>query len=207
MFAAGVLTKRRPDTLRILLVDASSTELGRVERALRAAGMHPTIERVQSLPELTRALNDFAPHVVLNDHAHPELDPHTTLETLRVVRPVTPLFLLSKDLDEPSTTAVLRAGAEGFIMKANLGRLAPAIAAALPMRRRLERLTPRQLQVLRLVAEGQTSPLIARKLRISLKTVETHRSQIMHRLDIHDLVRLVHYAVRVGLVVPRAHVR
>lgn len=166
---------RSRQKLRILLVDASPAEIRRVERALQAAGLNAAIEQVASLPELTRALNDFAPHV-----------------------------LLTRDLDEHSTATALRAGAETFVMKSNLQRLAPAIRAALPTRRGLERLTPRQLQVLRLVAEGLTSPRIARKLRISLKTVETHRSQIMHRLKIHDLVRLVHYAVRVGLVSPAA---
>ncbi len=161
------------------------------------------IERVESLPQLTRLLNDFAPHVVISDTAHNAVDPHAALEALRVVRPMTPLILVSKSLDEQSTVDALRAGAESFVMRDNLGRrLAPTIKAALPVRRRLERLTPRQLQVLRLVAEGHTTPAIARRLRISVKTVETHRSQLMDRLEIHDLVRLVHFAVRVGLVAP-----
>jgi DNA-binding NarL/FixJ family response regulator len=62
------------------------------------------------------------------------------------------------------------------------------------------RLTPRQREVLRLIAAGQTSQAIAGTLGISVKTVETHRAQIMERLDIHDVAGLVRYAIHEGLV-------
>jgi DNA-binding NarL/FixJ family response regulator len=65
------------------------------------------------------------------------------------------------------------------------------------------RLTPRQRQVLELVVEGHSTKEIARRLRISVKTVETHRAEIMERLDIHNVVSLVHYAIRAGIVAPR----
>jgi DNA-binding NarL/FixJ family response regulator len=64
----------------------------------------------------------------------------------------------------------------------------------------LERLTPRQREVLQLVAEGNTTQEIARIMNLSVKTVETHRTQLMERLDIHDIAGLVRYAVREGLV-------
>ena len=63
-------------------------------------------------------------------------------------------------------------------------------------------LTPRQREVLQLIAEGYTSREIAQILHISLKTVESHRQAIMDRLDLHDLAGLVRYAIRVGLVSP-----
>jgi DNA-binding NarL/FixJ family response regulator len=87
-------------------------------------------------------------------------------------------------------------------MKEDLSRLAPAIISALSVRRRLERVTPRQLQVLQLVAEGHSTREIARRLKLSVKTVETHRGEMMKRLGIHDVVALVRYAVRVGLGAP-----
>jgi DNA-binding NarL/FixJ family response regulator len=65
-----------------------------------------------------------------------------------------------------------------------------------------ERLTPRQREILRLIAEGYTTQAIAQKLDISIKTVETHRTQLMERLDIHDIAGLVRYAIRIGLVKP-----
>jgi DNA-binding NarL/FixJ family response regulator len=61
-------------------------------------------------------------------------------------------------------------------------------------------LTPRQREVLQLIAEGYTNQAIASKLTVSVKTVETHRSQLMDRLDVHDVAGLVRYAVRHGLV-------
>jgi DNA-binding NarL/FixJ family response regulator len=61
-------------------------------------------------------------------------------------------------------------------------------------------LTPRQREVLQLIAEGQTNREIAHTLGISVKTVETHRMKLMKRLDIHDIAGLVRYAIRKGLV-------
>jgi DNA-binding NarL/FixJ family response regulator len=66
----------------------------------------------------------------------------------------------------------------------------------------LDALTPRQREILQLVAEGNTSKDIAQRLHISLKTVEAHRAQLMERLGVHDLAGLVRFAVRVGLVSP-----
>ena len=63
-----------------------------------------------------------------------------------------------------------------------------------------DKLTPRQREILQLIAEGHTMQDIARILNISLKTVETHRAQLMERLDIHDVPGLVRYAIRIGLI-------
>ena len=64
----------------------------------------------------------------------------------------------------------------------------------------LDRLTPRQREVLQLVAEGKTTKEIGRALGISVKTAEMHRSQLMDSLDIHDVAGLVRYAIRMGVV-------
>jgi RNA polymerase sigma factor (sigma-70 family) len=64
----------------------------------------------------------------------------------------------------------------------------------------LATLSPRQREVLRLIAEGRTTKQIAQLLEISVKTVETHRSQLMERLGIHDVAGLVRYAIIVGLI-------
>jgi DNA-binding NarL/FixJ family response regulator len=68
----------------------------------------------------------------------------------------------------------------------------------------LERLAPRQREVLQLVAEGHTSKEIARKLEIGVKTAEAYRADLMRALDIHDVASLTRYAVRTGLVSPEA---
>jgi DNA-binding NarL/FixJ family response regulator len=66
----------------------------------------------------------------------------------------------------------------------------------------LDQLTPRQREILQLIAEGNTTKAIAQKLGLSAKTVENHRAGLMERLDIHDLAGLVRWAVARGLVTP-----
>ena len=65
-------------------------------------------------------------------------------------------------------------------------------------------LTPRQREILQLIAEGHTTKAIAQRLQVSVKTAETHRTQLMQRLDIHDVAGLVRYAMRIGLLAPDA---
>jgi DNA-binding NarL/FixJ family response regulator len=66
----------------------------------------------------------------------------------------------------------------------------------------LDLLTPRQREILQLIAEGRSTKDIADVLQVSVKTVETHRAQLMERLDIHDVAGLVRYAIRTGLITP-----
>ncbi len=66
----------------------------------------------------------------------------------------------------------------------------------------LEQLTPRQREILQLIAEGHSTKEIAYTLKLSVKTVETHRAQLMERLQIYDVAGLVRYAMRVGLITP-----
>jgi len=77
----------------------------------------------------------------------------------------------------------------------NYSRMAEMEAASDP-------LSPRQREVLRLIAGGLPTKAIARRLDISIKTAETHRTQLMERLGIHDIAGLVRYAIRTGLVDP-----
>jgi len=117
----------------------------------------------------------------------------------------------------------LRAGAVGYVLKgAKLAELdlalravvrgdsyvAPALSKHLVedyVQHRgspnsLEQLTPRHREILQLIAEGHTNKEISGRLGISVKTVDAHRTELMARLDIHDVVGLVHYAIRAGLV-------
>jgi DNA-binding NarL/FixJ family response regulator len=81
-----------------------------------------------------------------------------------------------------------------------LGRTAPPTTAAGGDNVTPDVLTPRQREILQLVAEGKSTKEVAQLLDVSAKTVETHRGQIMERLGIHDLAGLVRYAIRTGLV-------
>jgi DNA-binding NarL/FixJ family response regulator len=119
---------------------------------------------------------------------------------LQAVRPTAALIVVAGALDEAALVAYLRAGAADLVLKHNLTRLAAAVEAAVAQRRPLQALSPRQLEVLRLVASGCTTGDIAQRLKLSVKTVEAHRAEVMRRLDIHNLAGVVRFAIRVGLI-------
>ena len=189
-------------TLRVLFLEDDPADAELATETLIRSGMSVLTERVDSREAFTQALREFAPDVVLSDHSLAQFDARAALEVMQSIRPAAALIVQAGVLNEKTAAAFVRAGAEDFVLKSNLDRLAPAIEAAVSVRRRLEKLTPRQMEVMRLMAEGLTTPEIARRLSLSSKTVETHRGEIMKRVGIHDIVGLVRYAVRVGLVSP-----
>lgn len=174
--------------------------------------------------EALRLVEALRPDVVLMDIAMPCLN---GLEaTARVTQgfPATRVIILSMNATEEYVLQALRAGATGYLLKdaalaeldlalraAGRGEtyLSPPVSSQVVARyvRRvgseedpLDRLTPRQREVLQLIGEGHSTKAIARKLAISVKTVATHRTQVMEHLGIHDVAGLVRYAIRVGLV-------
>jgi DNA-binding NarL/FixJ family response regulator len=187
-------------TLRVLLLQDSEADAELIRYELRRSGLPAVTQRVDSEPAFSSALRDFAPDVVLCGHSLVQFDAQTALELLRRVRPATPLIIVTGSLVGDKTIACLRAGAEDVIIKENLHRLAASITHAVHLRRPLDRLTPRQIEVLQMVADGHRTRDIATHLNLSIKTIESHRGEVMKRLGIHDVVGLVRYAVRVGLV-------
>ena len=191
---------RTPDRIRVLLLEDSEEDAELIRYELRRAGLPTITDRVESEEAFAVALREFEPNVVLSDHSLAQFDAQSALAMLRKVRPTTPLIIVTGHPNSDKTVACLRAGAEDLLVKGNLGRLAQAITDALALRRPLEGLTRRQLEVLRLVSEGHRTRDIAARLDLSVKTVESHRGEVMKRLEIHDVVNLVRYALRVGLV-------
>jgi len=203
--AGNVLTvpsefNRMTKTLRVLLVEDSEADAALIRDELLRSEMHTVIKRVDSEETFSAALSGFAPDVVLSDHHLPTFDSRSALTILRAERPTTPLIVVTESLNGAQTVACIRGGAEDVILKPHLGRLAESITGAVTVRRPLEKLTPRQIEVLRLVAEGQRTREIASSLGLSVKTVESHRGEVMKRLGIHDVVSLVRFAIRVGLI-------
>ena len=188
------------NTARVLLVEDSEAdaELIRAELTRGAPGI--ITKRVDTREAFTAALREFDPDVVLCDHSLSAFNAASAIEVVRAERPAVPVIVVTGSDDERLTIEYLRSGVEDVLLKSHLARLPAAISAALAIRERLGELTPRQVEVLKLVAEGHSTPEIARRLRLSTKTVESHRTELMRRLGIHDVVRLVRYAVRVGLV-------
>lgn len=187
-------------TLRVLLLEDSRDDGELIEHALRRGGLRVSAQRVTTQNEFTQALRDFAPDVVLSDHGLTQFNAPAALQVLRTVRPATPLIVVSGALDAPMAVTCIRAGVETLVPKDSLDRLPAAIEAALTVRKPIAALSPRQMQVLCLVAQGLTTKQIAERLQISDKTVETHRGEIMKRTGIHDVVSLVRFAIRLGVV-------
>jgi len=188
--------------LRVLLLEDQLSDAELIARALAQGAPGCVTQRVDNPAAFTRALRDFVPHVVLSDHAVPDFDAVAALRAIRNTRPATPLIIVSGAFDQALAVRALKAGADDYLIKDDLSRLPAAIEAALSTRKLLTRLTPRQHEVLQLLAEGVPTRGIAGRLKLSVKTVETHRAAIMKRLGIRDIPGLVRYAVRVGLVAP-----
>ena len=91
-------------------------------------------------------------------------------------------------------------GGETYISPEMSKKIVMEVGKGRTKRALLDTLSPRQREVLRLIAEGRTTKRIAQELGISVKTVETHRAQLMERLEIRDVAGLVRYAILVGLI-------
>jgi DNA-binding NarL/FixJ family response regulator len=212
--------------VRVLLVDDHALVRAGIRGLLEArAGVEVIAEASDGSEavELTRA---HRPDVVLMDLT---MKGKTGLEaTAQITKefPQIHVIILSMHTTHDYVTQALRAGAAGYLIKdCAPAELDFALSAALRGDRYLSprlskpsgasspessgagehggvTLTPRQREILPLIAAGLGTKEIAYKLNISVKTVETHRSQLMHRLDIHDVPGLVRYAIRTGLVSP-----
>lgn len=169
-------------------------------------------------------VRQLRPTIVLMDIAMPHLSGLDATRMLTEQCPETRVIILSMHLEQEYVMRALQAGAKGYLLKGartpelelaitSVARgetyLSPAASKLIvgEMMRRsttepspLTRLSPRQQEVLKLIAEGLTTKEIAQKLAISIKTVKTHRAELMEQLDIHEIAGLVRFAIRVGLV-------
>ena len=187
--------------MRILMLEDSAADAELIHDELRRAGWMPLIERVDSAEKFESALIDFPPDVVLSDYSLAQADARAAYALVRKLCPTTPMIIVTGSMiGGGKAVDFLRAGVDDLIVKDDISRLASSITDALELRRPLGKLTPRQVEVLRMVAEGHRTREIAIRLKLSVKTIESHRGEIMKRLGIHDLVNLVRYAMRLGLV-------
>lgn len=187
-------------SLRVLVLQNTQSEAELIRDQLDRSGLAAVVERVDCETSFVTAVEEFAPDVVVADHATGEFMALSALDILRHMRPTAPLILLAESVNGAQAVAFVRAGAEDLVLKANIARLPASISNAVSVRRPLEKLTKRQIEVLKLVAKGLRTREIAKELKLSVKTVESHRGELMKRLGVRDVVSLVHYAMRVGLI-------
>lgn len=211
--------------IRVLLTDDHAL----VRAGLRA--LLERLSEVQVIAEAgdgrsaLELVDTHRPEVVLMDIAMAGLNGLEATARISREYPEVRVIILSMLANEEYVRQALRAGAAGYILKeAAFTELEMALKAVIdggiylcPLVARrlaayvertdgaghlLDRLTPRQREILQLIAEGHSTQDIARLLKISPKTVETHRVQLMDRLGIYDVAGLVRYAMHVGLVAP-----
>lgn len=185
--------------LRVVLVDESSSYGDALVGAFRQPGREVLVERADSEESFVSLLKGFWPDVVFTTPQAGQIGLPAVMAAVRTARPTVPVVLLSQPGEEQRTSSWIRTGVEEVIRVDALGHAAETVQRALEVRQPLSRLSPRQIEVLRLITEGLTSREIAARLGLSEKTVETHRSAVAQRLGIRDVAGLVRYAVRVGL--------
>lgn len=186
---------------RVLVLNDNKADADLIEQQLAGAGMIVERRTVSSADAFKISLEEMRPDVVLSDYNGANSFGATDiLDVLRYQSPATPLIVVSEAINGVAAVACLRNGAEDIVIKKHIARLPAAVTTAIERRQPLSKLTARQVEVLRLVAEGHRTREIADKLSLSIKTVESHRGELMKRLGMHDVVSLVRYALRSGLV-------
>lgn len=212
------------DSIRILLADDHELVRNGIRALLeKLSGVEVTGEASNG-HELIRLVEKSEPHIVLTDIAMPSLNGLEVTRHLAKAFPNVRVVILSIYSDEEHLYMALRAGAAGYLVKGAAREelelavravargdayLSPAVSKHVIMNcgqagdrglAPLKGLSCRQTEVLRLIAKSKTTKQIALELNISVKTVESHRAQLMDRLEIHDIPGLVRFAIKVGLV-------
>ena len=212
------------EPIRILLADDHNLVRAGFRSLLERLSGVSIVSEACNGREALRLIEAQHPDVVLMDIGMPELNGLEATTRVTQDYPAVRVIILSMHADKEYVLKALRAGAAGYLLKdaditqlelavravANGGTfLSPSISKQVidDYLQRVgsdssvqQELTPRQRELLQLIAEGRTKQEIAQLLNISLKTVETHRDQMMERLGIHDVAGLVRYAIRTGIV-------
>ena len=209
---------------RIVLVDDHALVRAGIRSLLESISGIEVIAEVGDGLQALDIVRREKPDAILLDITLPGLNGLEVAARINSMEPGTRILMLSMHTGPEYVARAISAGALGYLFKDSafeelsdalqhvmLGRryLSKAIDADLVEQLmassgsgqpELDVLTPRQRQVLQLVAEGLGTREVAEKLHVSIKTVETHRAQLMDRLDIHDVPGLVRFAIRTGIV-------
>ena len=206
-------------SIRILIADDHSV----VRQGLRMfLGLDPDLDVIgeaQNGSEAVRLAHELQPDVVLMDLLMPVMDGITAITRIRRELPDVEVIALTSVLEDEKVVGAIRAGAIGYLLKdtesdelrraikaaaAGQVQLSPQAAARLMREVRApdspEALTDREIEVLRLLAQGQSNKQIARTLIIGEKTVKTHVSNILAKLGVQSRTQAALYAVKIGLV-------
>lgn len=197
---------------RILLADDHPLFIDGVRRLLEEK--YEVVGTVADGKSLILAAQQLRPDIIVMDISMPEMNGIAAAQAITKAVPSSKFIVLSVHSDPAYVSEALRVGARGYVSKraaaAELltairqvldGRtyITPLVSASMPVSRDTKRLTLRQLEILRLVADGCPNKEIAATLKISVKTVEFHKTRIMSELDIHTPAGLTRYAIDHGI--------
>jgi DNA-binding NarL/FixJ family response regulator len=215
--------------LRILVADDHELVRHGIRGILRAQRGWRVIGQATNGREAVEKTNKLKPDVAILDVSMPELDGLQATRQIRDANPNTQVVVLTMHESDQMVRRVLDAGARGYVLKSDLAaNLVKAVkhvsAGKLFLTPRVSdivvkgflkngnqadrevhpqtRPTPREAEIIRLLAGGKANKVIAADLGISIRTVETHRAKIMQKLGLHSLAELVLYAIRQKIVTP-----
>jgi DNA-binding NarL/FixJ family response regulator len=208
--------------LRVLIADDHQIVRQGFRALLEREGIQVVAEAADGW-EAVRLAQSENPDVVVLDLSMPQLNGLDAAREILRLRPRTKIVLLTMHMEEHQIVGALRAGIRGYVTKTQAAEalsqaireiasggtyLTPGVADVVVGaylaggEAAREPLTPRERQVLQLVAEGKTTKEVATMLNLSVKTAESYRARLMDKLDIHDTATLVRYAIRRGLIQP-----
>lgn len=210
------------DKVKILIVDDHALLRDGIRALLRVYDEIEIVGEASEGREAIEKTRQLTPDVILMDLVMPGIDGLEATRRIRKSTPAAKVLVLTQYETKEYMQSAVKAGATGYISKKVLGSelltairtvnrgdyyFYPSVVAALVDGYRqnaegapYDRLTAREREILKLVAEGHTSGKISEMLHISLKTVQGHRLKIMKKLGVHNRSELIRYAMRKGLV-------
>ena len=218
--------------IRVLLADDHALVRAGIRALLQKLDNVQVVAEAGDGQEALRPIKKHQPDIALLDIAMPGLNGLDVDGRVASECPEVRVVLLSMHVSEEYVWQALKVGAAGYLLKdSRISELGLAITSVMegetylsprvskhvaeylrrvggdearerPEAGPYDQLTPRQREIQQLIAEGRSTKEIAQVLSVSVKTVETHRAQLMKRLDIHDVAGLVRYAIRTGLIEP-----
>lgn len=209
--------------VRIIIVDDHPILLQGIRKLLEAEPGYQVVGEASDGIEGVELIKRLKPDIAITDITLPGMNGLDIARSVASTSPRTRVILLTMHKESPYVIEALNTGVHGYVIKTEASAdLLRAIKDATrdrmyfsPMISQIvvdayrnkdsmdsDPLTPREREVLQLIAEGQKTKQVAATLGISLKTAESHRTHLMKKLDIHDTAGLVRYAVRRGLIHP-----
>ena len=206
----------KPSTITVLLADDHSLVRKGFRRMLEDEPDIEVLGEASNGREAVELVAKLSPNVLVMDFSMPELDGAQATREIRKTNLETRILILSMYSNENYFRNALEAGANGYLLKNAIDVELPEAIRALAAGKRFisaalqnppedetfDKLTPREKEVLTMIAEGKSNKEIAALLNLSVNTVAVHRANLMDALNIHKSTELVLYAVRKGLVTP-----